>query len=90
LVCGTDEPLRLEDHGELCFGSLRNICSGARIGASQVTAVVRRDPVRQDCGRAYRVALRASLVTPYLLRLSSPELIGGPDGAPQQTLSFAL
>ena len=90
LVCGSDEPLRLEDHGELCFGSLRNICSGAPIGASQVTAVVRRDPVPHDRGRAYRVALRASLVEPYLLRLSSPDLIDRPDGVPQQALSFAL
>jgi hypothetical protein len=90
LVCGSDEPLRLEDHGELCFGSLRNICSGAPIGASQVTAVVRRDSVQQDRGRAYQVALRASLVKPYLLRLSSPDLIDRPDGAPQQALSLAL
>jgi hypothetical protein len=90
LVCGTDAPLRLEDHGELRFGSLRNFRSGAPIGASQVTAVVRRDPARPCCGRAYRVALRASLVRPYLLRLSSPELIERPDGATQQALSFAL
>lgn len=90
LVCGSDEPLSLEDHGELCFGSLRNFRSGAPIGASQVTAVARRDPARPDCGRPYRVALRASLVRPYLLRLLSPELIDRPDGATQQALSFAL
>ena len=89
LVCHSDEPLRLEDHGELRFGSLRNLRSGAHIGASQVTAVVRRDSARPDCGRAYRVALRASLVRPYVLRLSAPELIDWRDGA-MQPLSLAL
>jgi hypothetical protein len=89
LVCGSDESLRLEDRGELCFGSLRNFRSGAPIGASQVTAVVRRDAARLDCGRAYQVALRAALVRPYLLRLVSPELIDRQDGATQQALSLA-
>lgn len=90
LVCRSDEPLRLDDHGELRFGSLRNLRSGAPIGASQVTAVVRQDQTRADCGRAYRVALRAALVRPYVLRLSEPELIGWRDGATPQPLSLAL
>jgi hypothetical protein len=90
LVCASDEPLRLDDLGDLCFGSLRNFRSGAPIGASQATAVVSRDPARPDCGRAYRVTFRASLVRPYLLRLSSPELIDRSDGATQQALSLAL
>jgi hypothetical protein len=90
LVCRSDEPLRLDNHGELRFGSLRNLRSGAPIGASQVTAVVRQDQTRADCGRAYRVALRASLVRPYVLRLSEPELIGLRDGAMPQPLSLAL
>jgi len=90
LVCRTDEPLRIEDHGGLHFGSLRNLRSDAPIGASQVTAVVRRDPARIDRGRAYRVALRASLVRPYVLRLSSPELIEVPAGPAPHALSFGL
>lgn len=88
LVCHTDEPLGLEDHGELRFDSLRNLRSGAPIGASQVTAVVCRDTARTDRGRAYPVALRASLVDPYVLRLSSPELIGLPDRDTPQVLSL--
>lgn len=86
LVCGSHDPLGLEDHGELRFGSLRNLRSGAPVGASQVTAVVRRDAARAERGRAYSVALRASLVPPYLLRLDSPEPIGSADGAPQARL----
>jgi hypothetical protein len=78
LVCHSDEPLQLDDHGELCFGALRNLLSGAGIGASQVTAVVRRDFVQPTSGRRYRVALRASLVWPYLVRLASPALVDRP------------
>lgn len=73
LVCHSDVPLRLRDHGELCFGALRNLLSGAQIGASQVTAVVRRELAQPVSGRPYRVALRASLVWPYLVRLGAPE-----------------
>ena len=76
LVCRSDDPLRLRDHGELCFGALRNLLSDARIGASQVTAVVRQDPAEPASGLRYRVALRASLVWPYLIRLASPALVG--------------
>jgi hypothetical protein len=89
LVCGSNRPLRLEDHGELSIGSLRNLRSGAPIGASQVTAVVCRDASQPGCGRAYPVALRASLVSPYVLRLSSPELLDQPNGVRPRALSLA-
>ena len=72
LVCLADGPLCLGTHGELSFGSLRNFCSGAAVGASQITAVVRRDTELPPSGRPYPVALRASLVWPHLLRLVSP------------------
>lgn len=75
LVCRSDEPLQLHDYGELCFGTLRNLVSGAQIGASQVTAVVHHDQSRPTNNRRYRVALRASLVRPYLVRLASPALV---------------
>jgi hypothetical protein len=88
LVCKSNDPLRLDDHGELHFKLLRNFRSGAPVGASQVTAVVHREGVRRACGRAYQVALRASLVWPYLLRLASPEPIVLPGGARPETLSL--
>jgi hypothetical protein len=87
LVCRPDEPLRLEDHGELRFGTFAAARPSAR---RKSRAVVRQDPVRLGCGRAYRVALRASLVRPYVLRLSAPELIGWRDGATPQPASLAL
>jgi hypothetical protein len=88
LVCKSNEPLRLDDHGELHFQSLRNFRSGAPVGASQVTAVVHREAARRACGRAYQVALRASLVWPYLLRLASPKPIDLPGAATPETPSL--
>jgi hypothetical protein len=73
-VCASDVPLEFGDHGELRFEHLRNLRSGAPIGASQVTAVVRRIErfAAEAAARCYRVALRASLVWPYLIRLADP------------------
>jgi hypothetical protein len=87
LVCAADEPLRLDMHGELSFGSLRNFCSGAAVGASQVTAVVRRDTERPQTGRIYPVALRTSLAWPYLLRLTSPTPTDGRTSAAKLSLA---
>lgn len=77
LVCASNDELCAGDLGQLDFSGLRNLCSGARVGASQVTAVVRREVSELAApGRAYPVALRASLVWPYLLRLAEPTLLG--------------
>jgi hypothetical protein len=75
LVCSSSKPIELADRGELRFDALRNLCSGAPVGASQVTAVVRHEG--PNSGRAYPVALRAKLVWPYLLRLRAPVPVGG-------------
>jgi hypothetical protein len=79
LVCANDVPLGLEDHGELDFATLRNLTSGAAVGASQVTAVVRRDANEPSAprGRTYHVAMRARLVFPYLVRLCAPTPLRG-------------
>jgi hypothetical protein len=61
---------------DLHFGELRNLVSGRRLGASQVTAVVTRELEAAAAKAAtYIVALRATLVEPYFLRLASPEVI---------------
>jgi hypothetical protein len=72
LVCASEHPLRPADCGRLDFGALRNLVSGNRVGASQVTAVVERLPNRTE-GPEYAVALRAQLVPPYFVRLTHPE-----------------
>jgi hypothetical protein len=81
LVCASDAALAIEDHGALDFATLRNLSSGAPVGASQVTAVVQRGdeaPSRAG-GRVYPVAMRARLVSPYLVRLTSPAFLGCPE-----------
>jgi hypothetical protein len=64
--------LRLSDGSHLAFGALRNLLSGNPIGASQVTAVVKRTDGIDD-GPAYCVAMRARLIAPYFIRLRDPE-----------------
>lgn len=70
LVCSSDEPLEIVDAGQLRFGALRNMRSGAPLGASQVTAVVCREDTGD--GSEYSVAFRAVLAAPYFVRLRRP------------------
>jgi hypothetical protein len=74
LVCKSDallyDPGRPEKH--LDPDGLRNLRTGARLGASQVTSVVESyQPERHRRGR-YRVAATATLTSPYLVRLIDP------------------
>jgi len=71
LVCRSAERLAINHSGNISLAALRNFLSGRPIGASQVTAVVRRDEVRCDTG-GYEVAFRAELTAPYFLRLTEP------------------
>ncbi len=76
LVCMSDLPLHPTDHGSLRMGELRNLLTGRRVGASQVTAVVER----VEAGEAsnvgdYVVRLRARLVAPYFVRLVEPVVV---------------
>lgn len=72
LVCASAEPLRPSRLGRLSVRKLRNLCSGAPPGASQVTAVVSRSDESEHAKRDYTVVLRARLVTPYFIRLGDP------------------
>lgn len=74
LVCSAADRLKFGQLGNLHFDELRNLGSGQRLGASQVTAVVSRkvDVVNEDVG--YVIALRAYLVAPYFVRLHAPEI----------------
>lgn len=73
LVCRSDEPLTVREASAPWFASdhVRNLRSGAHVGASQVTSVVKR----VACGlrwepTSYRVAFAADLVAPYFVRLT--------------------
>ena len=73
LVCATDTPLTTPQQvGVLDVGAIENLITGRSIGASQVTAVVRRREHHPAVSRAYEIALRAQLVPPFFLRLHEP------------------
>ena len=88
LVCASDGPLALSDFGVVQFDALSNLASGAPVGTSQVTAVVRHVQRGLDGGaRRYSVALRARLTAPYVLRLTDP-VVGLPSGGPPRLVSW--
>jgi hypothetical protein len=72
LVCEAGSPIPHADgeNGCLAFSDLRNLRSGAPLGASQVTAVVRRVLAAEPGRAGYPVVVRARLVYPYLVRLT--------------------
>jgi hypothetical protein len=73
LVCFSEAPLTLtRSEAQLSFGKLRNIRTGRPVGASQVTAVVEQSSDRCLDFAAYDIAIRATLVAPYFVRLADP------------------
>ena len=76
LVCASERPLDVADHGSLRFSELRNLVSGRPVGASQVTAVVERsDEASETSGTTYVVRIRARLIEPYFVRLTDPVVV---------------
>jgi hypothetical protein len=76
LVCYSEQRLSLASSGRrIAFRSLRNLISGRKVGASQVTAVVERrtDAVEDAC--QYDVALRARLVPPFFVKLTEHVIV---------------
>ena len=72
LVCEAEGPI-IEPRGKsrcLALEALRNLRSGTALGASQVTAIVRRIPANAPAHTEYPVVARARLVYPYLVRLT--------------------
>jgi hypothetical protein len=73
LVCFKDSPLTLmRSEEKLLFSELRNLKTGRPVGASQVTAVVERFDYHCANLTSYEVAIRATLVAPYFVRLADP------------------
>lgn len=72
LMCRSDKPLAIQ-HGEpFDPGAYRNAGgTGAPVGASQVTALLRRTSQTQGA-TAYEANLKASLVGAYWVRLADP------------------
>lgn len=85
LVCFSRSPITHRQSGDrIEFDGLNNLLTGRRIGASQVTAVVRLDEARLESALTYEVAIRAELVYPYFIRLRNPIVL--PDAAREKAL----
>lgn len=100
LVCWSQQPLELRPRGELNLSAFRNLGSrNPRIGNSQVTAVLERQPAIET--NLYKVDMAASLTHPYFVRLRGPmPLLAGErasldeaaalsSGNPQKWIAFA-
>ncbi|RYG87127.1 MAG: hypothetical protein EON59_08295 [Alphaproteobacteria bacterium] len=71
LMCRTDEPLSLHDHGPFDPSAFRNVGGrGAPVGSSQVTAMLRLVDPRPSDVAGYRANLRATLTGGYWVRLT--------------------
>jgi len=74
LVCYSEAPLTLASSPvEFGVGQLTNLLTSSKVGASQVTAIVRYNGLPGSEGTQYPAAMRARLVSPFFLELTSPE-----------------
>lgn len=77
LVCRSAQPLEVGSRRGLSFAPthVQNLRSGSRVGASQVTSVVRKIAcARGPIPLSYTVSFTADLVAPYLVRLTGYSL----------------
>lgn len=87
LVCRSDRPLALADLGWFDPAAYRNIGgTGAVIGASQVTALLRKSGASQAGG--YKVAMSASLCGDLWVKLVDPVELGAAERAEVRTVSL--
>lgn len=76
LVCYAENKLEIANmDGRIYSENLQNILTGNKVGASQVTAVVKNDKNgNQETKNTYNIAFKAKLVYPYFIKLSEPLL----------------
>jgi hypothetical protein len=78
LVCRSDQPLGVSGGRAATFASthVQNLRSGSKVGASQVTSVVRRIACALGLTpSSYTVSFAADLVAPYFVRLTDYSLV---------------
>lgn len=78
LVCYAKRKLEITNmDGRIYSENLQNILTGNKVGASQVTAVVKNDKNGdKETKNTYDIAFKAKLVYPYFIKLSEPLLTG--------------
>jgi hypothetical protein len=83
LVCYSAGQLELRSSPPLiALGHLENLLTGKPVGASQVTAVVRRHRRESVETPKYAVAIRTRLVHPFLIELHDPITVPRPSAKP--------
>lgn len=76
LVCYSDRPLFVAANPpSFSIAKVENLLTGKHVGASQVTAVVRRVDCAPSHGALYRLAFRARLVAPFFIELAAPRVL---------------
>ena len=84
LVCRSPHTLRLSEDGPtFAMDDLRNLRSDRLVGASQVTAIVRHQPLGRDTeiirsaegGSIYAATMVVDLVPPYVVILDAPTVV---------------
>ncbi len=77
LICHSDTPLQLDEGEVFDLANFRNVGGrSAPVGSSQVTALLKPSPANSDgSSTPYRVAMRASLIDGYWVRLTRPVLL---------------
>jgi len=76
LVCYSEQRLCLASSDRrIALRSLRNIISGRKVGASQVTAVVECKSEAAEDAWQYDVAMRARLVHPFFVKLTEHMIV---------------
>lgn len=91
LVCQSDEPLALREHGAINTARYRNYASSnPRIGHSQVTAILERnqrfDDSINDLGLIYEANIIARLVEPFFVTLMNPVVLTSTEASKLKTI----
>ena len=76
LVCFSHSPISvLRNQDKIALTEVSNLLTGRPVAPSQTTAIVRRKAPPRLGGPVYEIAIRAKLVSPYLLTLREPVLL---------------
>ncbi|MFT4503200.1 hypothetical protein [Caballeronia sp. 15711] len=82
LVCRSPNSLAATGQLSVDPKSICNFATNKPLGASQVTAIVRKDREQQAAGgKVYPVSFFAELVQPYFVRLSAPRVLSNTEKA---------
>ena len=74
LICHSNESLKISNKEKIYVENLTNILTGNKVGASQVTSVVKNEP-KLESKNSYDVSFMSKLIYPYFVKLINYEKI---------------